>query len=109
MLPPLLVQISLAAGFSLLAEASLSFLGLGVQLPQASWGSMLGRGLPASRQPWMIVFPGIAIAVTVLAFNVVGDGLRGTHRPGNEAREMSTDMTTTPTSTGAREERSSQC
>ena len=76
-LPPLLVQISLAAGFSLLAEASLSFLGLGVQLPQASWGSMLGRGYQfLSRQPWMIVFPGIAIAVTVLAFNVVGDGLR---------------------------------
>ena len=76
-LPPLLVQISLAAGFALLAEASLSFLGLGVQLPQASWGSMLGRGYQfLSRQPWMIVFPGVTIALTVLAFNIVGDGLR---------------------------------
>lgn len=76
-LPPLLVQISLALGFSLLAEASLSFLGLGVQLPQASWGSMLGNGYRfLSRQAWMIVFPGIAIALTVLAFNVLGDGLR---------------------------------
>lgn len=76
-LPPLLVQISLAAGFALLAEASLSFLGLGVQLPQASWGLMLGRGYNAfSRQPWLIVFPGVLIALTVLAFNVMGDGLR---------------------------------
>lgn len=76
-LPPLLVQISLAAGFALLAEATLSFLGLGVQLPQASWGSMLGRGYSfLSRQAWMIVFPGVLIALTVLAFNVIGDGLR---------------------------------
>lgn len=76
-LPPLLVQISLAAGFSLLAEASLSFLGLGVQLPQASWGSMLGNGYRfLSRQAWMIVFPGVLIALNVLAFNVLGDGLR---------------------------------
>jgi peptide/nickel transport system permease protein len=76
-LPPLLVQISLAAGFALLAEASLSFLGLGVQPPQASWGLMLGRGYDnLSRQPWLIVFPGVLIALAVLAFNVVGDGLR---------------------------------
>jgi peptide/nickel transport system permease protein len=76
-LPSLLVQVSLAAGFSLLAEASLSFLGLGVQIPQASWGSMLGRGYQfLRRQPWLIAFPGITIALTVLAFNVVGDGLR---------------------------------
>jgi peptide/nickel transport system permease protein len=76
-MPPLLVQISLAAGFALLAEASLSFLGLGVQLPQASWGQMLGRGYNNfSRQPWLIVWPGVTIALTVLAFNVMGDGLR---------------------------------
>jgi len=76
-LPPLLVQISLACGFALLAEASLSFLGLGVQLPQASWGLMLGRGYDNfSRQPWLIVWPGVVIALTVLSFNVMGDGLR---------------------------------
>lgn len=76
-MPPLLVQISLAAGFALLAEAGLSFLGLGVRPPQSSWGLMLGRGYDnLSRQPWMIVFPGVAIALAVLAFNVVGDGLR---------------------------------
>lgn len=84
-LPPLLVQISLAAGFALLAEASLSFLGLGVQLPQASWGSILGRGYTfLSQQAWMIVFPGVLIGVTVLCFNVVGDGLRDSI--GREAR-----------------------
>ena len=76
-LAPLLVQISLAAGFSLLAEASLSFLGLGVQPPQASWGAMLGRGYQVlDRQPWVITVPGITIGLTVLAFNVLGDGLR---------------------------------
>lgn len=76
-LPPVLVQTSLAAGFALLAEAGLSFLGLGVQLPQASWGSMLGNGYRFfSRQPWLIVFPGVTIALTVLAFNVLGDGIR---------------------------------
>lgn len=76
-LPPLLVQISLAAGFALLAEASLSFLGLGVELPDSSWGQMLGRAYNNfSRQPWLIVWPGVTIALTVLAYNVMGDGLR---------------------------------
>jgi ABC-type dipeptide/oligopeptide/nickel transport system permease subunit len=76
-MPPLLVQISLASGFALLAEASLSFLGFGVQLPNASWGLMLGRGYGNfSKQPWLIVWPGVLIALTVLSFNVMGDGLR---------------------------------
>lgn len=76
-LPPVLVQVSLMAGFALLAEASLSFLGLGVQLPQASWGSMLSRGYQyLYQQPWMILPPGAAIVITVLCFNVVGDGMR---------------------------------
>lgn len=76
-LPPLIVQISLATGFAILAEASLSFLGLGVQPPEASWGSMLEQGFSFINQsPTMIVFPGVAIAVTVLSFNVIGDGLR---------------------------------
>lgn len=76
-LPPLLVQVTLTAGFALLAEASLSFLGLGVQLPEASWGAMLSRGYQYLHvQSWMIVFPGFTIALAVLCFNVVGDGLR---------------------------------
>lgn len=74
---PLLVQTSLAAGFALLAEASLSFLGLGAAPPDASWGSMLNRGYQYfSQQPWLILFPGLAITVVVLAFNVLGDGIR---------------------------------
>lgn len=76
-LSPLAVQIALTAGFSMLAEASLSFLGLGVQPPDASWGAMLGRAFRFfGRAPWLIFFPGIAIALTVLAFNTLGDGLR---------------------------------
>jgi ABC-type dipeptide/oligopeptide/nickel transport system permease subunit len=73
---PLLVQTSLIAGFSLLGEASLSLLGFGVQPPRASWGSMLGQGYNfIGQQPWLVVFPGIAIGLTVLACNLVGDGL----------------------------------
>jgi peptide/nickel transport system permease protein len=76
-LSPLIVQISLAAGFAMLAEASLSFLGLGAQPPDASWGSMLGRGVRnMTRAPWLIFAPGAMIALTVLAFNVLGDGIR---------------------------------
>jgi peptide/nickel transport system permease protein len=76
-LSPLIVQVSLAAAMAMLAEASLSFLGLGVQPPDASWGSMIERGFRyTASAPWLTVFPGLLIALTVLAFNVLGDGLR---------------------------------
>jgi ABC-type dipeptide/oligopeptide/nickel transport system permease subunit len=76
-LPPVIVQVSVMVGFAMLAEASLSFLGLGAQPPEASWGSMLGAAArDLSRQPWLMVWPGLAIALTVLAFNTFGDGLR---------------------------------
>jgi ABC-type dipeptide/oligopeptide/nickel transport system permease subunit len=76
-LSPILVQIALMGGFALLAEASLSFLGVGVQSPQASWGLMLGRAFrELGRHPEMIVYPGIVIALTALAFNLIGDALR---------------------------------
>lgn len=76
-LAPLIVFASLMAGSAMLIEAGLSFLGLGVQPPGASWGSMLGSAFRyTSRAPMLIVIPGLAIAVTVLAFNLVGDGLR---------------------------------
>ncbi|MEV6227691.1 ABC transporter permease [Saccharopolyspora shandongensis] len=76
-LSPLLVQLSLVAAFAMLAEATLSFLGLGVVPPQASWGSMLQEGARfVSLAPHLVVLPGVAIALTVLAFNVLGDGLR---------------------------------
>ncbi|WP_261763823.1 ABC transporter permease [Pseudonocardia asaccharolytica] len=76
-LAPVIVFGSIMAGQAMLIEAGLSFLGLGVQPPDASWGSMLGTAFRyVSRSPTLIVFPGLAIAVTVLAFNVLGDGLR---------------------------------
>jgi peptide/nickel transport system permease protein len=74
---PLFVQISVFAGVAMLAEAGLSFLGLGAQPPDSSWGAMVGRGFRyISHAPSLIVFPGLAIAITVLALYVLGDGLR---------------------------------
>jgi peptide/nickel transport system permease protein len=74
---PLLVQIALSFGYALLAEAGLSFLGFGVQQPTPSWGTMLQdayNALPA--KTWPVIPPGIALALTVLAINLVADGLR---------------------------------
>lgn len=76
-LSPLVVQISLALGFSMLAEAGLSFLGLGVRPPQASWGSLLQVAYASiSRNTFQAIPPGVAIMLCVLAFNLLGDGLR---------------------------------
>lgn len=76
-LSPIVVQISLAMGTSILVEASLSFLGLGVQPPDASWGSILGRAVPyMSVQPVAVLASGLIIALAVLSFNLVGDGIR---------------------------------
>ena len=73
----IIVQASLAAASAILSEASMSFLGVGVQAPQASWGAMLKAGYNyLSMAPWMSVFPGVAIVLAVLALNFVGDGLR---------------------------------
>jgi len=74
---PIIVQASLGVGRAILAEAGLSYLGLGTQPPVASWGKMLQEAQGFMGQaPWMAIFPGIAIALTVLAFNMLGDGLR---------------------------------
>jgi peptide/nickel transport system permease protein len=76
-LPPIIVQATLAIAAAIIAEASLSFLGLGQQPPAPSWGSMLNTAQRFLVQaPWIAVFPGAAIFATVLAFNLVGDGLR---------------------------------
>ena len=74
---PVIVQTSLSLAFAILSEAALSFLELGIQPPQPSWGRMLfdAQGF-VHRAWWMSVFPGAAIFVTVLAFNLIGDGLR---------------------------------
>ncbi len=76
-MPPILVQATLAIATAIIAEASLSFLGLGQQPPLPSWGSMLNAAQRFLTQaPWLAVFPGAAIFLTVLAFNLAGDGLR---------------------------------
>ncbi len=76
-LGPVIILASLAVGGIIILESALSFLGLGVQRPTASWGTMLSDGRDYLRNyPHIAVAPGIAIALTVLAFNLVGDGLR---------------------------------
>ncbi|MGA8032396.1 MAG: ABC transporter permease [Casimicrobiaceae bacterium] len=75
--PPLLVQATLAIAAAVIAEASLSFLGLGQQPPEPSWGSMLNTAKNyIDNAPWMALWPGLSIFLLVLSFNLVGDGLR---------------------------------
>ena len=75
--PPIIVQTSLLVASAIVVEAALSFLGLGIEPPTASWGSMLKAGYQYMQQaPWLSFAPGTAIFVTVLAFNLLGDGLR---------------------------------
>ena len=82
---PLIIQTSLALGFALLVEAGLSFLGIGEQPPTPSWGSMLNEGYSfIFSSSWALIFPGLAIMLSVLSFNLVADGLRdslGRERP----------------------------
>lgn len=76
-LAPLVVQVALTFGGAVTAEASLSYLGLGVNAPTSSWGAMLTDGATnVNRAPYLVVAPGAAIVLTVLAFMFVGDGLR---------------------------------
>ena len=77
MLPPLLIQSSLTVAAAIIAEASLSFLGLGQQPPAPSWGSMLNAAQRyLSQAPWIALYPGLMIFTVVMALNVVGEGLR---------------------------------
>ena len=76
-LPALLVQATLSIAAAIIAEAALSFLGLGQQPPSPSWGSMLNAAQRfLTNAPWMALWPGLAIFLVVLSFNLVGDGLR---------------------------------
>ena len=76
-LPPILVQATLTVATAIIAEASLSFLGLGQQPPAPSWGSMLNTAKNFLNQaPWMAMWPGVSIFLVVLGFNLLGDGLR---------------------------------
>jgi len=75
--PAILVQATLSIATAIIAEAALSFLGLGQQPPQPSWGSMLDSAQRfLTTAPWMAVWPGLAIFLSVLSFNLIGDGLR---------------------------------
>ena len=74
---PIVVAATLAVASAITTEAYISFLGLGVQPPDPSWGGMLSNGRPFMEiAPWVAIFPGMAIALAVLGFNLLGDGLR---------------------------------
>jgi peptide/nickel transport system permease protein len=87
-LPAVSVQATLGMGGAILAEAALSFLGLGVQPPTPSWGTMLnyGRGHLLDA-PHLTIFPGLAIAILVLGFNFLGDGLRDALDPATQGKK----------------------
>ena len=81
-LPPILVQATLTIATAIIAEASLSFLGLGQQAPAPSWGSMLNTAKNFLNQaPWMAMWPGLSIFFVVMGFNLLGDGLRDALAP----------------------------
>ncbi|MDX8363524.1 ABC transporter permease, partial [Cytobacillus sp. IB215316] len=74
---PILITMTLTVPAAIFTEAFLSYLGLGVPAPLASWGTMASEGVPAMKYyPWQLFFPAIFICLTIFAFNVVGDGLR---------------------------------
>jgi len=76
-LAPLIVQVSISLAYAILTEAALSYIGLGTQPPAPSWGTMLNEGRTyLETAPWMSIFPGLAIMLAVLGFNLLGDGLR---------------------------------
>jgi peptide/nickel transport system permease protein len=86
-LPAVTVQATLGMGGAILSEAALSFLGLGVQPPTPSWGTMLSYGKSHLLDaPHLTIFPGLAIAILVLGFNFLGDGLRDALDPATTAR-----------------------
>src|SRR5436305_5653089 len=89
MLGPLIVIGTLGMGGTILAEAALSFLGLGIRPPYPSWGSMLSEARDQiTTAPWLSVFPGLAIFLTVLGLNLLGDGLRDILDPQSRSRRL---------------------
>jgi peptide/nickel transport system permease protein len=86
-LPSIIVRATLGISGAILDAAALGFLGLGVQPPQAEWGDMLGRGRNyIFSAPYTMIFPGLAITITVLAFNLLGDGIRDAVDPKSRRR-----------------------
>jgi peptide/nickel transport system permease protein len=87
LLPLVIVYMALGIPTTIFAEASLSFLGLGVPPPTPSWGSMIQDGMAYYRAaPWVAIFPGLAIMLTVISFNLVGAGLRDAMDPTRKGR-----------------------
>jgi peptide/nickel transport system permease protein len=87
-LTPIVVMASLSVATAILTESALSFLGLGIQPPQASWGIMIADGRRFMLDaPWIATFPGIAISLTILGYNLFGDGLRDALDPKLRGRE----------------------
>jgi peptide/nickel transport system permease protein len=79
---PIIVFSTLIIASFVLLEAGLSFLGLGIRLPTASWGNVLAAGPDFyTVQPWLMIWPGLAVLVTTLSFNLLGDGLRDAFDP----------------------------
>ncbi|HEV7336781.1 MAG TPA: ABC transporter permease [Bosea sp. (in: a-proteobacteria)] len=89
-LSPIIVQGTLLVAIGIVIEASISFVGLGVQPPQPSWGTMLSDARSAiySGEWWLPVFPGLAISLTVIGFNLLGDAVREVFDPRSEARTL---------------------
>ncbi len=89
-LSPIIVQGTLLVAIGIVIEASISFVGLGVQPPQPSWGTMLSDARSAiySGEWWLPVFPGLAISLTVIGFNLLGDAVRELFDPRSEARTL---------------------
>jgi ABC-type dipeptide/oligopeptide/nickel transport system permease subunit len=84
---PLIVRASIGVGFIIMAEATLSFLGIGVQEPTPTWGSMIRDGLPALRtDPYLALFASAALGITLVGFNLLGDGLRDILDPRTQER-----------------------
>ena len=76
-LPPLIVQASLALGAAMLLESGLSFIGLGAQPPTPSWGAMVSAARSImEREPLLVLWPSLALALAILSFNILGDGVR---------------------------------
>ena len=83
-LGPVIVQATVTCATAILTEASLSYLGLGIQPPHASWGRMLKEAQPfMGRAPWLVLVPGLAVFITVIGLNLLGDGLRDWLDPNN--------------------------
>ena len=91
---PVVVYSTLIVAGNIIGEAGLSFLGLGIQEPTSSWGNLLSRAPEYyTAQPWLMVWPGLAILLATLAFNLLGDGLRDAFDP-RKTRNRSTPLST---------------